>query len=43
MTGQDTCQREDQLDHSDQAIRVNMKKGGLKPSVVVNMHGMISI
>ena len=44
MTGQDTCQREDQLDHSDQAIRVNMKKKGKEnESVVVNMHGMISI
>ena len=44
MTGQDTSQREDQLDHPDQAIRVNMKKRGKEnESVVVNMHGMISI
>ena len=43
MSGQDMCQR-DQLDHSDQAIRVNMKKKGKEnESVVVNMHGMISI
>ena len=44
MTGQDTSRREDQLDHPDPAIRVNMKKSGKEnESVVVNMHGMLSI
>ena len=42
MTGQNLCQKQDQVDHSAQDSRVVLDGKG-KPAVTVSIEGMVSI